>query len=798
MPRKSTSKTSSELFADASTVKHLQEKMDIHTGTRLLSHPEFVKLMTKGGQEFGVFRSYQKVLSLAQHIGKTENSTPYLPVKYTRMTYGRYMAKVEIEMDSTEHWLPCYQGMWREIRAACAKAYYSDLDISNAQPTILLNVCEQNDIDCPMLIEYIENREQWMQMICETFSCPRDTAKNLFIREMFGGSVAAWCKENQFDIAKVPDKIMDFDNELKLLSLEVLNLDCFQAYKEWFKTVYVPYRATSGKPLQKKEMDRSIFAILLQDLERQCLDVMYDLLVDLDYQIGGLIHDGLHVHPAPSAEHIRACTRAIKKALGFELELKVKEFDIPEIYLQDASAVDVDKRPDDWDQGTQIYPYSLTKKYWEMNVVKLSHHSAFLYMDLDSTNTYQIWKKEHLITNYEHLACLVTKKSEKGGFVAEKKQFIQEWLKDPEIRHLRYMDFIPPPREVPANTFNLWTPFEAQKHESSEEAVRIVHEVFIDFVTKLFNNREQSVKYLLDWVAQIVQRPDQKIGVSYILRGEQGCGKNALVDMVRYIIGEAKFLETADPAKHIFDRFTSHKAGKILIAINEASGKDVHMHDDKLKDLITSTTILMEKKGVDAVVLQDFARYIFTSNNDNPVKTPAGERRFVTEEVSKAFHQDRKYFAAYYAYLHRGDVKRALLDFFMSRDISQVDWIADRPVTDATKQAYIMNLAPEERFIADLTVREAFKKTSSITLTSEKLFDDFMDWLCKARLDSYQTTLPKFGLKMSNFARVDSPKVLEGFSKSRSSANATYTLHVSALLQTLVKKGWVFPDDIPC
>uniref|UniRef100_A0A061QUT7 Uncharacterized protein n=1 Tax=Tetraselmis sp. GSL018 TaxID=582737 RepID=A0A061QUT7_9CHLO len=91
------------------------------------------------------------------------------------------------------------QTMKREVRGALLRdamanspgVVYKDIDMANAQPTILLHACWGEHV--PHLKDYVENREQCLKAVMEDSECSRSVAKNLFITLLYFGDYRTWC-----------------------------------------------------------------------------------------------------------------------------------------------------------------------------------------------------------------------------------------------------------------------------------------------------------------------------------------------------------------------------------------------------------------------------------------------------------------------------------------------------------------------------------------------------------------------------------------------------------------------------
>ena len=102
--------------------------------------------------------------------------------------------------------------------------------------------------------------------------------------------------------------------------------------------------------------------------------------------------------------------------------------------------------------------------------------------------------------------------------------------------------------------------------------------------------QEQRVtyEYLLDWLAHLIQKPEQKPSVAIILNGEQGTGKGALVEPMLRIFG-SHAARTNGPAL-ITGRFNSIVEDKLLIFMDETSVVEPAFVN-RLKPFISENTL---------------------------------------------------------------------------------------------------------------------------------------------------------------------------------------------------------------
>lgn len=103
----------------------------------------------------------------------------------------------------------------RECRNALIKGLYYDCDLKNAQPEIIRNLCESNNIPCPYIKRYCQERPAILQQVQEYYGVDRSLAKELFIRMCFFGTFYGWCQENKISGKNELEFITCFQRELR-------------------------------------------------------------------------------------------------------------------------------------------------------------------------------------------------------------------------------------------------------------------------------------------------------------------------------------------------------------------------------------------------------------------------------------------------------------------------------------------------------------------------------------------------------------------------------------------------------
>ena len=265
----------------------------------------------------------------------------------------------------------------------------------------------------------------------------------------------------------------------------------------------------------------------------------------------------------------------------------------------------------------------------------------------------------------------------------------------------------------PDKVYNIWKGFDVEKNNSCQDedidiSTILYHfEVVANFDDKLYN-------YLLNYFAHLFQKPEIKTNVCLLIQGKQGTGKNTLVEtLLKKLMGKRYVFDTADVEK-VVGKFNSSIAGKLMIVLNEVSGRDTNTVVDKIKDIITRTDVSIEHKGCDSFEVVDYCNYTFTTNNLKPIPITSDDRRFQVIECSDKHKGDYVYFNKLYATINNDNVMYAFYKFLMKRDISKFNTETHRVITEAALDLHELNKDPVELFLDYLHTDEFDKYENKI------------------------------------------------------------------------------------
>lgn len=200
-----------------------------------------------------------------------------------------------------------------------------------------------------------------------------------------------------------------------------------------------------------------------------------------------------------------------------------------------------------------------------------------------------------------------------------------EWLRHPARRQHKKLVMRPAePQVTHDNCLNIWSGF-AKAPAKGDVAP------FVALLKRLVPDRAAAM-YVLQWMAHLIQHPSVKIHTALVVWSHtQGVGKNLLFECLTAIVGprHATLIGQADLARD----FNEWAKDRILVIGDEVSGNDRREHEDKLKGLITGTTIQINPKNQPVYEADNLVNFVFLSNRANAMFLDDNDRRYFVWEV---------------------------------------------------------------------------------------------------------------------------------------------------------------------
>ncbi len=438
--------------------------------------------------------------------------------------------------------------------------------------------------------------------------------------------------------------------------------------------------------------------------------------------------------------------------------------------------------------------YELVKARFEERCMKVNDPFVYIRLHLQSDNHAILkpiqMKHSELLQYNVHLKYFT--KDGRGKW--QKRSFINEWVQDSHKREVHSL--VVDPRGTKAGVYNLWVGYTAANlnHElfltDKPDKYEFVMGPITDHLNLVVTGGNQvHTEWILDWIANIIQRPWKKTEVGLVLFGRQGCGKGILFDWLReHVLGKDHTGQISNPSRDLFSRFSDGFLNKTLVQVDEV--KCLHDHADQLKDMITNSTVNWEPKNGRMSTVENLCNFLFTTNNENSFKITPDDRRFALFSCSSQFKGNSAYFDKLVRHLHTPGVSVWFYKLMMERDLSKYTYSfqPSRPITDSYKEAQKSSIKPLNLFVSALVNSNVL---TGKKMSSAELYRVFKEW-CLSESYKHVITSIAFGRDLNR---------IKGVGSSKSTGCMHYSFNVKMVKQDLEEQneydeGAYLPDRL--
>jgi hypothetical protein len=223
-----------------------------------------------------------------------------------------------------------------------------------------------------------------------------------------------------------------------------------------------------------------------------------------------------------------------------------------------------------------------------------------------------------------------------------KRPIADEWLKWPGRRDFEGVEFAPGGGRE--GYLNLFTGFAYEPKRGGESHGDGWSLLEAHIFENMCHGNIEWYDWLMTWFADIVQNPETKRGSCVIVRGEQGVGKSIVFDLFRQLLGGAAV--KVDSIERLTGRFNSCLSAKVLAHLDEGMWAGNKADQSKMKNLITASSMYIERKGLEGWEEPNFVRVAITSNDHWLMSMTKDDRRNFVLECKDTHQNDTLYFKA--------------------------------------------------------------------------------------------------------------------------------------------------------
>ena len=582
----------------------------------------------------------------------------------------------------------------KDIRGTLAQEFYSDIDIVNCHPTLMVQIAKRLDIQMPGFEEYNTNRDTIIKTLAAQHNCFESTIKDIPIRIAYGGAIK-------------------FDNETKVNELQ--NLSSFPLWavmKEDIERLYNKLKESDMDSKvaelldyckrQKNNVKGTFLSLILQTYERNCLEAIVSYFKENGMEVDVLCYDGCMVRSRDiTDEMLLAAEEAVKEQTGFDIKLKIK----PLIGISDEE-LNIN------DEVEEEVEYKNIKAEWETNHFYFKPNNTIVEFVKQKYNAYTI---DHAMVAFNYLQ-LSNKKDDK------KVLFIKKWLEDPTRRVVdeyvyKYAEDCLP------NEATLFTGFAYQNMEECEESAEAV-EKFNEILLNIANNSKEHFDFLTKLFAFRVQKPFEKANICTIFSGSQGVGKDTILEWMQSVIGRqycAMYLSDTE----FWEKHDTKKEGALMMYLQEAGVGANRANSNALKSRITSPYIDINPKGMKTYKVPNMALYFMTTNESSPIKMEEDDRRYYLLRAGEKNMGNIEFWNHIY-----GNMNKPEWVYSIGKHLERVDLTGFNanafPETEERKVLKEMGRCPEKMFLEqfdwegrEFTCSELYKPYKSYCMDND-------------------------------------------------------------------------------
>lgn len=746
--------------ASISTIS-LEESFNQHKLFYIINNEEKYKQEITGGIDRP--EDQDPFLLARKYLAASNNGTT--KVRYLQNnSRGRFYAEKSLSL----------QTLCRKIRHTIANETYIDIDMVNAHPTILLQYCIKNSIECPALSEYINNRDKSLtdlitiQTANNRPTIDTNAAKQVFLALLNGG-VADYKK------LKPTPLLQKFKEELQEIHCNITDLHA----KEWqaFKTK----AEKSGKTFNLRA---SFVNHILLDVENECLQAIWKFFnspTNCVFCFDGIMLNKSCCQMETLTQTLTECASYVNEQTGYSIKLKHKPMD-EGLELPD-DIPEYNETP--WDD---IKPFDSSYDYYWIDFEcyisnRIDSYSSYVEMKKDilpklkavfayvsSGETWFIKKTDNGDSLYDICRKEQPFRRLKLKYYAEAddntpkpiKISLMEFITD-NLTVLGYSALSNSPIELDRRKLNSWHGFAGR--EVPEIHMDLIKPI-LDFIREvvcsdeterdytampLDNSADDLLHYVLSWFANGIQRPEKPNGSALVMVSNEGTGKNTLLEFMRdFVYGKpiTRYLNGTGP---ITQKHNTALVGRKLIVINEVAGADDTQNFkakwNSVKTLLTEDVLWVEPKGVDAFQVDNFANYVFCSNNFDSIYLAGSDRRYTIIKFSEKYMGNE----AYFTQLRKSFTQEAGQHFYTYLLRYRCRSVRTGIMTDMKRDIIEMSLPSYEKFINELKEARISRPEDSVfrglpdRITPLSLYRLYCDW-CNENGYGHKVSMTKFGL----------------------------------------------------
>lgn len=271
-----------------------------------------------------ITRSVDQMLYIQNIINKVDKKTSLLSVKYSRESY----------IDKRLYSNTGIQSLNKSVRKLICSEYYSEIDIVNCHPTILMHLFDEYKIKSPLLKNYVHNKEEVIKIVLEEYRRIRDITK--LSEEVFRYILKISVLKIIRDYNNINKLVVDLDGRVEwvIKFRKEIHSNYAKLIKHFPKIYkYMKYRNlydNPKRPENESSLINTTMTFILNKHERIMMDTMLKYMEDMGFikKICVLMFDGI-LFPkntsfyVSSDKHKKNIQKEILKKTNMNIKIRV-------------------------------------------------------------------------------------------------------------------------------------------------------------------------------------------------------------------------------------------------------------------------------------------------------------------------------------------------------------------------------------------------------------------------------------------------------------------------------------------
>jgi hypothetical protein len=343
------------------------------------------------------------------------------------------------------------------------------------------------------------------------------------------------------------------------------------------------------------------------------------------------------------------------------------------------------------------------------------------------------------------------------------KKAIDNFLINPKTHMYDQVAFSP--LTLPSTTLNYWT---GSTITPTEGDWKVLGAFILDIIC---DGDEKVYKYLICYLAHMLQKPEEKSGIMIVLLGGQGTGKGTFFTLLRAIW--AKTCLQINDVDQVLGTFNAALERNYIVCMDEALFSGDKKSLEKLKSLITEPQCRIEQKYQPSRTIDSYHRFFAASNNEHFAKVDKDDRRFLFLRMSDKYQGNHEYFDNVHKLIDSGIQISEMAHELLGMDISNFN-VRQRPKTKEHLSQKLQSLEGFDRYWYEVLQSGTLDTCNCLNFISEWEGSKFIS--TQGLIDNYKASnknAERYNSLQSNIINTLLKKLCPSASQARSSLSGT-------------------------